>query len=283
MTTTTTCLAVAVGVADIRRYADPSSELVTQALMNTPVTAGEVAAEWTHVSLSDYEGWILTNLLDQPNSRGYHDANGVGGTQFTAIINKPYSMLFGQPEEQEVLGTVYLSTALPVLGTIGSQHVEHVQIVLPGERSGWLRCGDVALRRQGDLYPRMPVAAITNYARTFLGRPYLWGGTSWEGIDCSGFVQLCYRMGGSVIPRDADQQFDFLSCCVDRADIREGDLVFFGDQAITHVAMALNHKEYIHAEGQNYNHVVINSFDPTETHYYPRLDEIVWGIKRVVM
>ena len=280
MTTTTTCLAVAVGVADIRRYADPNSELVTHALMNTPATAGEVAGEWTRVTLSDYEGWIRTDLLEQSISRGYHDASEAGGTQFTAIINKPYCMLFAQPEEHEVLGTVYLSTALPILGTTGSQHV---QILLPGERSGWLRCEDVALRREGDLYPRMPVTAITNYARAFLGRPYLWGGTSWEGIDCSGFVQLCYHMGGYVIPRDADQQYDFLSCCVDRADMREGDLVFFGSQAITHVAMALNHKEYIHAEGQNYNYVVINSFDPTDTHYYPRLDEIVWGIKRVAV
>ena len=90
-------------------------------------------------------------------------------------------------------------------------------------------------------------------------------------------------MGGYIIPRDADQQHDFLRCRIERADMREGDLVFFGSQAITHVAMALNYKEYIHAEGQNYNHVVINSFDPADAHYYPRLDEIFWAMKRVAV
>ena len=65
--------------------------------------------------------------------------------------------------------------------------------------------------------------------------------------------------------------------------MQQGDLVFFGSQEITHVAMALNTKEYIHAEGQNYNQVVINSFDPADAHYYPRLDQIVWAIKRVAV
>ena len=276
MTTTSTYLAVAVGVADVRRYPDPNAELVTQTLMNAPVTAGEVAGEWTHVILSDYEGWIRTGQLAKPVSSEYHEV----GAQLTAVINKPYSSLFAQPGEQNVLGTVYLSSALPVLSTTGA---EHVQVVLPGGRTGWLRCDDMVLRQGEDVYPRMPIAAITEYARAFLGRPYLWGGTSWEGIDCSGFAQLCCRMGGYIIPRDADQQHDFLRCRVERADMREGDLVFFGSQAITHVAMALNHKEYIHAEGQNYNHIVINSFDPADAHYYPRLDEIVWAMKRVAV
>ena len=280
MTTTSTCLAVAVGVADIRRYSDPNSELVTQALMNAPVTAGEVAGDWTHVILSDYEGWIRTDQLAKPVGREYHEAGEIGGTQLTAVINKLYSNLFAQPEERDALGTVYLSSALPVLSTTGA---EHVQVVLPGGRTGWLRCDDMVLRQGEDVYPRMPVAAIIEYARAFLGRSYLWGGTSWEGIDCSGFVQLCYRMGGYIIPRDGDQQHDFLRCRIERADMREGDLLFFGSQAITHVAMALNYKEYIHAEGQNYNHVVINSFDPADAHYYPRLDEIVWSMKRVAV
>jgi cell wall-associated NlpC family hydrolase len=64
--------------------------------------------------------------------------------------------------------------------------------------------------------------------------------------------------------------------------MQEGDLIFFGSKSITHVALALNDHEYIHAEGQNYNRVVINSFNPQDEHYYPRLDEIVWAIKRVV-
>jgi cell wall-associated NlpC family hydrolase len=64
--------------------------------------------------------------------------------------------------------------------------------------------------------------------------------------------------------------------------MRAGDLIFFGSKEITHVGMALNDHEFIHAEGRNYSRVVINSFKPTDEHYYPRLDQIVWSIKRVV-
>ncbi|TMD26339.1 MAG: NlpC/P60 family protein [Chloroflexi bacterium] len=197
-----------------------------------------------------------------------------------AVINKPRTALLARAENNDTLGTLYLSTALPIVDTTVPGRV---QVVLPGERTGWLSRDDVVIREGEEIYPRAETGTITGYARAFLGRPYLWGGTSWEGIDCSGLVQLCYRMGGYIIPRDADQQHDFLPCRIDRAAMRQGDLVFFGSQEITHVAMALNNKEYIHAEGQNYNQVVINSFDPADAHYYPRLDQIVWAIKRVAV
>jgi len=282
MTTTMTSFAVSVGVADIRRCPDAASELVTQALMNAPVAAGEVAGEWTHATLSDYTGWLRSDQLDEPVNRGFCKVGEHCRTplQLMAVINKPRTALFARAENNDTLGTLYLSTALPVVDTTVPGRV---QVVLPGECTGWLSRDDVVIREGEEIYPRTSTGTITGYARAFLGRPYLWGGTSWEGIDCSGLVQLCYRMGGYIIPRDADQQHDFLPCRIDRAAMRQGDLVFFGSQEITHVAMALNTKEYIHAEGQNYNQVVINSFDPADAHYYPHLDQIVWEVKRVAV
>ncbi len=155
-----------------------------------------------------------------------------------------------------------------------------MQVGLPGERTAWLLRAAVAVRQQEDIFPRMPVSLVTACARLFPGVPYLWGGTSWEGIDCSGFIQLCYRVGGYILPRDADQQYEYLEHSVKREEMQEGDLIFFGTRSITHVAMALNTSEYIHAEGQNFNRVLINSFDPAADHYYARLDEITWGVKR---
>lgn len=282
MTTTITSFAVSVGVADIRRFPDPTSELVTQALMNAPVIAGEVAGEWTHTTLSDYTGWLRSDQLEEPINNGFCKVGEHCRTplRLIAVINKPRTALFAHAENNDTLGTLYLSTALPILDTTVPGRV---QVVLPGERTGWLSRDDVVIREGDDIYPRVAIEAITGYARVFLGRPYLWGGTSWEGVDCSGLVQLCYRMGGYIIPRDADQQHDSLPCRIARAAMQPGDLVFFGSQEITHVAMALNNKEYIHAEGQHYNHVLINSFDPADAHYYPRLDQIVWGIKRVAV
>ena len=286
MTTTATtaiiaaAYVVAVAVADVRRDPDPASELVTQALMNASATADQQDGEWIHVRLSDYEGWIHAQQLEEPIIRGFCKVSACCGTPLplVVVVTVPYCPLFAAAEGEDVVGKLYLSTALPPLDLT---HPERIQVALPGEQTGWLQRSDSGLSLAGKVYPQAPLRVVTDYARAFLGRPYLWGGTSWEGIDCSAFVQLCYRMGGFTIPRDDVQQHDFLSHSVSRAEMQEGDLIFFGSKAITHVALALNSQEYIHAEGQNYERVVINSFDAAAPHYYPRLDEIVWAIKRV--
>ncbi len=273
---------VSAGVADIRGGPDPASELVTQALMNVPVVAGETSGEWTYVTLPDYEGWIRTNQLEEPITKGFCKVGETCGTALplVAVITATHTPLYAKAEGDDRAGVVYLSTALPILDITYPQRLE---VVLPGERTAWLARSAIDIRKDTEVYPQMPVSTVTAYARMFLGRPYLWGGTSWEGLDCSGLVQLCYRMGGYILPRDAEQQHDFLTRSVKREEMREGDLIFFGSKQITHVGMALSNKEYIHSEGQNYNCVVINSFDAAAENYYPRLDELVWGIKRVVV
>ena len=277
---TTSCV-VSVGVADIRREPHPESELVTQALLNAPAIADAHEGEWTHVRLLDYEGWIRSAQLEEPIRKCYCKVGDNCGTPLplTAVVTVPVCNLYAATTGEALLSKVYLSTALPIVDTTSA---ERLQVTLPGERTGWLQRDECAVRLAGDLYPRQSLQVVTNYARAFLGRPYLWGGTSWEGIDCSAFVQLCYRMGGIMLPRDGDQQHDFLAQRIPRSEIEEGDLIFFGSKQITHVALALNAQEYIHAEGQNYDRVLINSFDSAAEHYYPRLDEIVWAVKRVV-
>jgi cell wall-associated NlpC family hydrolase len=94
-------------------------------------------------------------------------------------------------------------------------------------------------------------------------------------------VQLAYRMGGNSIPRDADQQHDKLPKAVSRQEMQAGDLIFFGRKRITHVALALDNHTYIHAEGDHYNRVVINSFDDQSPAYNASLATVVWAIKRV--
>ncbi len=277
----TTIYAVAVGVADVRRDPDPTSELVTQALMNRPASVDEQYGDWTHVTLSDYTGWIQSDELTDPPVRGFTRIGEYCATplELVAVVNETHTPLFHDLDGDETQDTLYLSSVLPLLDTVS---VERVKVALPGEQSGWISRDAIHIRQGQDCFPRRPVAAIIPYARAFEGVPYLWGGTSWKGIDCSGFVQLCYRMGGYTLPRDADQQHDALSHTVSRAHMQEGDLIFFGSQSITHVALALNNKEYIHAAGENYNRVVISSFDPADSHYDQRLSDLVWAIKRVV-
>jgi cell wall-associated NlpC family hydrolase len=273
--------AVSVGVADVRRDPDPTSELVTQALLNSPVLAGETSGEWTRITLSDYEGWIRSAELEEPPVKGFTRIGESCATplNLVAVVTETHTPLYRSLDGDEVIETAYLSTILPLLDTTQPQRV-HVS--LPGDQVGWISRDAVSIRQGEQAYSRANVDVVTNYARSFEGVPYLWGGTCWRGIDCSGFVQLCYRMGGYLLPRDADQQHDALPQSVARDAMREGDLIFFGSKQITHVAMALSNTAYIHAEGQRYNRVIIHSFNPASENYNQRLSEIVWTIKRVI-
>lgn len=272
---------VASGVADVRHAPDDSSERVTQALLNMPAYAGEPQGAWVPVKLVDYMGWMRLSDLAEPIQTGFCKIGEHCATPLAliAVLTATRTPLYEAAEGEQYSGQAYLSTRLPVRDTT---HPARVQVAIPGERTAWINRADLEIRQPKEPYPRQPVETMIDYARGFLGVPYLWGGTSWEGIDCSGFVQLCYRMGGYFIPRDGDQQDGFLYHAIERAQMRAGDLIFFGSQEITHVALALNDHEYIHAEGQRYNRVTINSFNSADEHYYPRLDQIVWGIKRVV-
>ena len=276
----TTC-AVSVGVADIRRNPDASSELMTQALMNMPAVAGEVSGAWTYVTLSDYAGWIHSDELAERSVKGFCKIGEHCATplDLVAVVMATHTPLYVDATGDEKLDTIYLSTGLPLLDTT---HQERLQVALPGECAAWVARSAVSIRRDERTYPQQGVGAVTGCARAFLGVPYLWGGTSWEGVDCSGLVQLCYRMGGYILPRDADQQHDALSQVVEREEMQEGDLIFFGEKDIIHVALALNCKEYIHAEGARYRRVLINSFDPVDEHYDRRLTAIARAVKRVV-
>jgi cell wall-associated NlpC family hydrolase len=273
--------AVAIGIADVRRDPDPTSELVTQALMNVPAIADETSGEWTHVTLPDYTGWIRTDELAEPIIKGFTRVSEHCATplDLVAVVATTHTTLYSEPEGEASAGTVYLSTILPLLDTT---QPTRLQVALPGEATAWVEREAVSMQRANEPYPQQPIDTITNYARSFLNVPYLWGGTSWAGVDCSGFVQLCYRIGGWIIPRDADQQHDALTQAVPRKEMQKGDLIFFGSKAITHVGMALSQQEYIHAEGQEFNRVIIHSFDPANPHYNKRLDDIVRAIKRVV-
>src|SRR5690349_7603379 len=134
---TDTKLAIAVGVADVRREPDSTSELVTQALMNAPAIANPTSGEWTYVTLSDYEGWIHTDELEEPIARAYCKVGEDCRTplQLMAVITAGRTALYAHAQGDASSGSAYLSTALPILDTTQR---ERVQVALPGERSAWL-------------------------------------------------------------------------------------------------------------------------------------------------
>ena len=92
---------------------------------------------------------------------------------------------------------------------------------------------------------------LSEYAKLYCNTPYLWGGRTPMGIDCSGFVQMTYKLCGISLPRDSWQQEQVGTRINSLAEAKENDLVFFGDETkINHVGMLLDNKTVIHASGK---------------------------------
>ena len=105
-----------------------------------------------------------------------------------------------------------------------------------------------AVEMPSEFHPELMV----DYAKMLLGAPYLWGGRTLMGIDCSGFVQVCARLAGLVLPRDASQQVKEGELVYFLQETQPGDLAFFGEEDghITHVGIVMGNEQIIHASGQ---------------------------------
>lgn len=129
------------------------------------------------------------------------------------------------------------------------------RILLPDGRSGHLAAGEVvAVDRLLDRFPPRGESVIRT-ARRWLGAPYLWGGVTPHGVDCSGLVQSVYWIHGVAMPRDSDMQAR-VGSEIDPGDgfqkLRAGDLLFFSEsRRVDHVAMSLGGSHIIHASASN--------------------------------
>ena len=160
--------------------------------------------------------------------------------------------LRGEPltVEERRDGWARVRTAYDYPGWISDAALGQVPGTVPGS---WLS----EPRPDGD-----PVAE----ARAYLGAPYLWGGLTERGIDCSGLVHMSYRALGRLVPRDADQQED-AGTQVTEDGLRPGDLITYGNDEVshaTHVAFWLGDGRILHSTERDDANGVLEEVEPND-------------------
>ena len=140
---------------------------------------------------------------------------------------------------------------------VGERAGEWVRITTVYDYPGWVR-GEALEEGDGEVV-QDGTGSPVDVARGYLGSPYLWGGMTELGIDCSGLVHMAYRRTGRLVPRDADQQEE-AGAPVDEPE--PGDLVTYGDEAADHVAFWLGDGRILHSTGRDGGIGVLEEDEP---------------------
>lgn len=121
-----------------------------------------------------------------------------------------------------------------------------IRVVTAYDYRGWIAAGALSAEPAEGWLPAARAGDPVDEARAFLGAPYLWGGMSEHGIDCSGLVHIAWRRLGRLVPRDAEQQ---AAVAVPVSAARYGDLAVYGKDRVTHIAFWLGAGRILHAAG----------------------------------
>jgi len=255
---------VSVSVANMRSKPMHQAELVNQVLMGSNVKILKRHGYWYFVQTEppeSYLGWVEEEGLKIFNLSEFEEWKRIKKIIFVDYFGFVYSQKDKKsiPVSDLVMGDV--------LG-VEKYEGEWVGVVLPDGRRGYVEKAQIDDLEKWRKSLSLSTSSIINTAKKFVGFPYLWGGTSVKGFDCSGFTKIVFKINGFELPRDADQQSRLgveIDPGKDFENLKPGDLLFFGQKSedgkpekITHVGIYLGNKEFIHCSGK----VSIDSFDP---------------------
>ncbi|MBZ4677349.1 MAG: glycoside hydrolase [Anaerophaga sp.] len=217
------------GFIPVRSEPSESSRLETQILFGESFDILERRNKWAYVRLryDGYEGWIDDKLIEKLDDRDVELWEKSEGF----IVKRPFVKVVKESDS-----TVQYLTA-------GSR------VVFNGEDRNVIRIGYREFYWQGTM-PESKVE-LEEVARGLLNAPYLWGGKTFYGIDCSGLVQVVYKTAGIFMPRNASQQIETGQVVSFVEEAKSGDLAFFDNEEgeIVHVGVCLGQGRILHASG----------------------------------
>ena len=257
---------VTVAAVDVRKRPDHRAELGSQLL------AGELArierrspdGQWWRVRGPDgYPGWARAWGLAAWSER----EAAAWRRRAKARVRVPYTVVRSRPGRGAIMSPAYLHSRFEPLETRGAWRA----VRLPGGGRGWIERRHLSLGR-----PRG--GSLRERVGQLLGVPYLWGGRTAMGLDCSGFVQMVLMRGDMTLPRDAHDQWLSSRKLARGVSPRAGDLVFFGRGRgrVGHVGILLDRDTYAHARGS----VRVNRLDPGNRLYDKELSDTIRGFGR---
>ena len=258
---------VKISVANLRSNPAHSAELATQATMGTPLKIFKKEGSWYLVQTPDkYLAWVDNGGLEPVTDENFET--------WRAAPKLIYTKAFGFSYKEASLDSQVVSdlVAGSIMELLGEQN-QFYEVRYPN--------GDIAFveNRAAQPYSEWITALnpseenLIKTSKSLMGLPYLWGGTSPKGVDCSGYTKTIYFLNGIIIPRDASQQVHtgkLVDSTRNFENLIPGDLLFFGrvatdstSERVVHVGMWIGNHQFIHSSGN----VHISTFDTTATDF----------------
>lgn len=255
---------VNISVCNLRATPDYDAEMVSQALLGTPVHILEISPKnvWPQVMTPDtYTGWVHKDGITLLSKEEYSAWNAAEKIVVTAL----FSTVHTQPSVHS--GTVSDAVAGDRLKYSGLTR-GFWKVSFPDGRVGYISKKDAERESSWRKKLRTDADSIIASALKMNGFPYIWAGMSPKGMDCSGFVRTVLFLHDIIIPRDASQQAPKGERIMGTEDLIPGDLLFFGrkDTAaprVSHVGIYIGEGRFIHSLGL----VKTASLDPSAADY----------------
>lgn len=262
--------------ANMRSTHRHGADMVTQGIMGMPVKIYDKRGSWSRIQTPDYYmGWAdgaSVHPMTEKEFRSWNQSPKVIFTDYTGFVYTDPNR-DGDVVSDAVLGNMY---------QYRESDGNFYAVVLPDGRQGYVLKTQAQPKEEWLQGIELTGESLVAMARKFMGIPYLWGGTSFKGMDCSGFTKILYFMHGIILQRDASQQVLYgieVPTTDNYKELQKGDLLFFGGgERITHVGMYIGNQEFIHEAGR----VKINSLDKNAENYSGYRANSLRKVRRII-
>lgn len=273
---------IRISVAQLRKLPGVESEMISQAIMGSEVRILKKddinnSNWWYYCRMEDnYLGWMTKSSIQIGDKKFIDNWR----EKKKLIVTSNYAQVWEKPTEN----------SLPVSDLVRgnklikiNDHNDWYEVELADGRTGYVQTNQV--EEEEVLLNNLKDTAedIIKTASSFIGIPYLWGGTSVKGFDCSGFTQSVFKFNDIKLPRDANMQVT-MGNHVPLTDslkfLQPADLLFWGssEDTITHVGIYIGDNRYIHSDGL----VRINSFNPKDKDYSKYRHQYLQAARRIL-